>query len=586
MNSREEYLRWRDDPFFDEETRRKVSMLGEREIGDAFSSELCFGTGGLRGKLGVGTNRMNVYTVGRASQGLADYLNAQGERGGVVIAYDCRNFSSRFALDSALIFAANGIKAYLFESLRPTPELSFAVREKHASAGVVITASHNPPEYNGYKVYLSDGGQIVPPYDSRIIACVNSGKDFSAVRRISREEAQNRGLFEIIGEETDERYLSAIESLFPESAAKSESLKIVYTPLHGTGTVPVLRILSDLGFHVFPVKEQTVPDGNFPTVVLPNPEDPRAYEYALKTAKEVGADLILATDPDADRLGVLVRDRNSGQYLPLSGNMSGILIADYILSRRAEAGQLPERRRDGALVTTIVSSKMARPIADAYGLTLIETLTGFKYIGEQIEKFERARAENGGKTDAEKGAFEFEFGFEESYGSLFGTYTRDKDAVAAAAAVCEAAEYYSARGETLWDRMLALYEKYGYYEENLKSYHLGGEGTERVETVMGKLRSETPKSLGGMRVAAVSDYLEGTRTDCATGAREILTLPKSNVFYLELEEDGWCCVRPSGTEPKIKFYFGVRGESRTHALIKIEKLTADLLSFVGIEEYL
>ncbi len=562
-----EYRRWTESGVFDENTKRELKAItDEKELEDRFYTELTFGTGGLRGIVGAGPNRMNFYTVGRATQGLADYINGAAKEGSAVIAYDSRNMSAEFALDTACILAANGIRAYLFESLRPTPELSFAVRFYGAAAGVVITASHNPPAYNGYKVYWSDGGQIVPPHDKNIIACVRK-TDYADIRRISAEEAEKRGLLVYIGKEADEAYLAAVKSLSlsPEAVkAQGKTLKIVYTPLHGTGNLPVRRILKEIGFeNVFVVPEQELPDPAFTTLAYPNPEDPEAFTLALALAEEKDADLVLATDPDADRLGVYAKGKD-GTYVRFSGNMSGLLIAEYVLSRRREKGLLP-KKGDGALVTTIVSSGMAHPIAAEYGLKVIETLTGFKYIGEQIHMFELAREKNGGKTDGNAGAYTYEFGFEESYGCLAGTYARDKDAVAAVMLLSEAAAYYAGKGMTLPDVMEQMYRKYGYYAEDLFTVTAtGAEGAERIRNAMQAMRDNPPATLGGNRVVAVTDYLaEGTG------------LPKSNVLRFTLE-NGWCCVRPSGTEPKIKFYIGADG-GRADAQARIAAVRAALL---------
>lgn len=583
MDVKAEYTRWCTDPVFDEATHAELrSISDEKEIEDRFYKNLSFGTGGLRGVIGAGTNRMNLYTVGKATQGLADFIRTQTQSGSVAIAYDSRRMSPEFAMRAACILAANGIKAYLFESLRPTPELSFAVRFLHATAGIVITASHNPPQYNGYKVYWSDGGQIVPPYDKRIIDCVNAVKDYDCVRTMSEEEAKRSGMFEIIGKEIDDAYMAAIKTLVLEHGAiqkMAKDIRIVYTPLNGTGYMPVTRVLSELGFEqVFTVPEQSQPDGNFPTLRYPNPEDPAAFSYALALAEKVNADIILATDPDADRLGVYAKDSATGKYMPFTGNMSGLLIAEYELSRREEKGLLPADRADGALVTTIVSSNMAFPIARAYGLSIVEVLTGFKYIGEQIKLFEEAREKNGGKLDHKKGVYEYEFGFEESYGCLVGTHARDKDAVVAVMALCEAAAYYKSLGKTLWDQMLEIYAKYGYYREALESITIpGAEGAEKIEAIIAGLRADIPQTIGEEKVIAMRDYRARIRTSLADGKQTQLLLPKSNVLYFELEGDGWCCVRPSGTEPKIKFYFGVKADTMQKADEKLRLLKAGLL---------
>ena len=565
---REEYERWLLSDAIDEDTKKALKALSEEAIEDAFYCDLAFGTGGLRGVLGVGTNRMNRYTVGKASQGLADFLHEEGREGGVVIAYDSRHCSEEFARDTACVFAANGIRAYLFESLRPTPVLSFAVRYLKAAAGVVITASHNPPEYNGYKVYFSDGCQIVPPYDKRIIAHVNA-VSYEDVKRVSFEEGKGSGLITLIGEDVDAAYLAAVKSLVlsPEALRQeAKSLKIVYTPLNGTGNVFVRRTLQELGFaNVYVVPEQELPDGAFPTLKTPNPEDPAAFTLALKLANEKDADLVLATDPDADRLGVYAKDR-AGDYRAFTGNMSGILIADYLLRRKSELGLLPKNRKDGALVTTIVSTDMAKALAKDYNITELETLTGFKYIGESIRRFEEAKAANGGKTDGTKGAYEYLFGFEESYGCLTGTYARDKDAVSAACALAEAACYYKTKNMTLPEAMDELYGRLGYFEEGQKSLAFAGaDGKERMKARMQALRENAPEWLGSVRVLAVRDYLTGVRKELSAGEEQPLTLPKSNVLYFELEGGGWCCIRPSGTEPKMKLYFGAKGNSRAAA---------------------
>ena len=587
MNYREEYKRWCTDPVFDEETRRELSALAdEKEIEDRFYKTLTFGTGGLRGVIGAGTNRMNIYTVGKATQGLADFINSETADGSVAIAYDSRRMSSEFALRAACILAANGIRAYLFESLRPTPELSFAVRYLHATAGIVITASHNPPQYNGYKVYWSDGGQIVPPYDKKIIDRVNAVSDYGAVRTMSEAEAKRQGMIEVIGKEVDDAYMDALKRvvLRPEVIRKmAKDIKIVYTPLNGTGYMPVTRVLKELGFeNVRVVPQQAQPDGNFPTLRYPNPEDPAAFALALELAEQTDADIVLATDPDADRLGVYAKDGATGRYMPFTGNMSGLLIAEYELSQREALGLLPADRADGALVTTIVSSNMAYPLARAYGLTVIEVLTGFKYIGEQIRLFEEAAAANGGAPDHTKGAYEYEFGFEESYGCLVGTHARDKDAVVAVMALCEAAAYYKSQGMTLCDQMRVIYEKYGFYREALESVTIpGAEGAAKIEAIISDLRKNAPREIGGQKVLALRDYRAGTRTSLPDGRVTELALPQSNVLYFELEEDGWCCVRPSGTEPKIKFYFGVRGADMRAADEKLLRLKEGLLALAG-----
>lgn len=585
MIAQEAYEKWLASDHIDEATKAALRAMSEEEILDAFYRELAFGTGGLRGVIGAGTNRMNVYTVGKATQGLANYILKRGENRKVVIAYDSRNFSREFALSAALCFCANGIEAYLFESLRPTPELSFAVRYLRCTAGVVVTASHNPPQYNGYKVYWADGAQITAPRDREIIAEVGAVPGYDAILRMQESEAMAKGLLHTIGEEVDGAYIAALKSLVlnPEAIKREAGeIKIVYTPLHGTGNVPVRRILRELGFqHVIVVPQQELPDGNFPTVAYPNPEDPKAFALALRLAEETDADIVLATDPDADRLGVYAKDTATGKYMPFTGNMSGLLIAEYEISQKAARGLLPERREDGALVTTIVSSNMAADICAFYGLTRIETLTGFKYIGEQIDRFERARKMNGGALCAAVGAYEYLFGYEESYGCLVGTHARDKDAVVAVMKLCEAAAYYRTQGLTLWDQMLRIYEKYGYYKELLASMTLQGEGGARqIGAMMEKLRGMPPKKLAGNSVLALRDYKNGKRRDLVTGEESKTGLPESNVLYYELEDNGWCCVRPSGTEPKIKFYFGAKGTSMEDAEAKAEAIKEALFAFM------
>ena len=514
--------------------------------------DLEFGTAGLRGIIGAGTNRMNIYVVRRATQGLANYIAKVGKQSqGVAIAYDSRHMSPEFAQEAALCLAANGIKAYIFESLRPTPELSFAVRHLGCVAGINITASHNPPEYNGYKVYWEDGAQITPPHDTGIMGEVKAISDWNTVKTMDKAQAEKAGLYEVIGQKIDDAYMEELKKqVIHQDAIEAEgkNLKIVYTPLHGTGNIPARRILKELGFeNVYVVKEQELPDGAFPTVSYPNPEAAEAFELGLKLAKEVDADLVLATDPDADRLGVRVKDKN-GEYHDLTGNMSGCLLANYeIGQRRAVNGSLPE---DGALIKTIVTSNLADAIAKGYGVDLIEVLTGFKFIGQQILGFE-----NSGKGT-------YLFGFEESYGCLIGTYARDKDAIVATMALCEAAAYYKTQGKTLWDAMIEMYDQYGYYKDDIKSITLKGiEGLQKIQEIMDTLRKNPPAEFAGHKVVSARDYKKDTITDLATGEVKPTGLPNSNVLYYDLTDDAWVCVRPSGTEPKVKFYYGVKGTS-------------------------
>lgn len=569
MSYREVYERWCTDGYFDPDTKAELKALegNEKEIEDRFYRQLEFGTGGLRGVIGAGTNRMNIYTVRQATQGLANYILLQnGQEKGVAIAYDSRRMSPEFAKEAALCLNGNGIKAYLFESLRPTPELSFAVRQLGCISGIVITASHNPREYNGYKVYWEDGAQITPPHDKNILEEVAKVTEFSQVKTMAEGEAKEQGLLQMIGEEIDDLYMEQLkkQSIHPELITEAaKDMKIVYTPLHGTGNLPVRRVLKELGFeHVYVVKEQELPDGNFPTVAYPNPEDEKAWTLALKLAEEVDADIILATDPDADRLGVYAKDAKTGKYVSFTGNMSGMLIAEYILRERTKTGTMPE---NPALVETIVTTDMAKAIAADYHAALIEVLTGFKYIGEQIKFFEQ------------QNTYHYVFGLEESYGCLAGTYARDKDACVAVMMLCEVAAYYKQQGKTLWDAMIEMYEKYGYYKEVLATLTLKGiDGASRIQEMMSEQRKNPPKELGGLKVRAVRDYKTNVRKDLLTGEEEPTGLPASNVLYYELEDHAWCCVRPSGTEPKIKFYFGVKGNSLEDAEVKLEALKRDM----------
>ncbi len=584
---REKYTLWCTSPYIDEESKIELKELdSEEEIKDRFYKDLSFGTGGLRGVLGVGTNRMNRYTVLKATQGLAQYIKKNmGEEKGVAIAFDSRHMSAEFAELSALCMNANGIKTYLFESLRPTPELSFAIRKLGCFAGIVITASHNPPEYNGYKVYGKDGSQITDEVADAIQREIDSVENLGMIKITEREISEKQGLFHLIGEDIDEAYIEELKRLVlsPEEIRKqADKLKIVYTPLHGTGNIPVRRFLKELGFtNVFVVAEQEEPDGNFPTVSYPNPEDPAAFKLALELAKKKGADIVLATDPDADRLGVYAKDGQTGEYRSFTGNMSGLLIAEYELSRKQDLGMLPERRADGALVKTIVSSDMADEIARHYGISLIEVLTGFKYIGEQIKFFEQAKENNGNRTDASKGAYEYLFGFEESYGCLVGTHARDKDACVAVMALCEAAAYYKDQGKSLWEQMQYIYNKYGYYKEQLHTVTLKGiDGTERIQNIISNIRDEFPKKIGRYEVLRVRDYKEKKIYDIQKGECTETTLPVSNVLYFELADHAWACVRPSGTEPKIKLYMGIRGNNEEDAQQQIETLKNALVELV------
>ena len=569
MSFMDQYNFWLEDSYFDQETKNELLAIrdDEKEIEDRFYRELEFGTGGLRGVIGAGTNRMNVYTVRKASQGLANYIIKQGGADkGVALAYDSRNMSPEFADEAALCMAANGIKAYVFDSLRPTPELSFALRTLGCIAGIVVTASHNPPEYNGYKVYWEDGAQITAPKDKEIITEVKNVTDYHTVKSMDKAAAVEAGLYNVIGKEIDDAYMVELKKqiIHPEIITEvANDIKIVYTPLHGTGNLPVRRILSELGFkNVYVVPEQELPDPKFTTLEYPNPEDPKAFTLALKLAKEKDADIVLATDPDADRLGVYAKDTKTGEYVSFTGNMSGMLIAEYILRERTANGTMPE---NPALVTTIVTTNMTQPITKDYNVRLIEVLTGFKFIGEQIKLFEQTGSNN------------YVFGLEESYGCLAGTHSRDKDAVVAVMMLCEVAAWCKKNNITLWDQMINVYEKYGYYKEDLYTITLKGiDGSKQIAAIMDQLRSNPPKNFGDLQVVSMRDYESGEITDLATGAKSATGLPKSNVLYFDLTNDSWCCARPSGTEPKIKFYMGVKGSSLEDAKEKVEKLTADL----------
>lgn len=573
MDYKEIYNQWLENPYFDEATKEELKAIkdDENEIKERFYMDLEFGTAGLRGIIGAGTNRMNIYVVRRATQGLANYIAKVDKKSqGVAIAYDSRHMSPEFAQEAALCLAANGIKAYIFETLRPTPELSFAVRHLGCVAGINVTASHNPPEYNGYKVYWEDGAQITPPHDTGIMGEVKVISDWNTVKTMDKEEAVKAGLFEVIGQAVDDAYMAELKKqIIHRDAIQAEgkNLKIVYTPLHGTGNIPARRILKELGFeNVYVVPEQELPDGDFPTVSYPNPEAAEAFELGLKLAREVDADIVLATDPDADRLGVRVKDRN-GEYHDLTGNMSGCLLANYELSqRKAVNGSLPE---DGALVKTIVTTNLADAIAKGYGVNLIEVLTGFKYIGQQILGFE-----NSGKGT-------YLFGFEESYGCLIGTYARDKDAIVATMALCEAAAYYKTQGKTLWDAMIDMYEEFGYYKDAIQAVTMKGiEGLQKIQEIMTTLRQNPPAEFAGHKVTAVRDYKLDEITDLATGEKKPTGLPNSNVLYYELTDDAWVCVRPSGTEPKVKFYYGVKGTSLADADEKSDAMGKAVLEMV------
>ncbi len=573
MDYKKNYEEWLSNDYFDEATKAELKAIqdDENEIKERFYADLEFGTAGLRGVIGAGTNRMNIYTVRKATQGLANYIKKMGKAAqGVAIAYDSRRMSPEFADEAALCLAANGIKAYVFESLRPTPELSFAVRELKCTAGINITASHNPPEYNGYKVYWEDGAQITPPHDTGIMAEVKAVTDYSTVKTMDKETAKAENLYEVIGQAIDDAYMEQLKKQVRHLDSIKEvqkDLKIVYTPLHGTGNIPARRVLKELGFeNVYVVPEQELPDGEFPTVSYPNPEAKEAFELALKLAKEKDADLVLATDPDADRLGVYVKDSKTGEYITLTGNMSGCLLADYEISQIKELQGLPE---DGALIKTIVTTNMADAIAKYYGVKLIEVLTGFKYIGQQILGFEQS------------GKGTYLFGFEESYGCLIGTHARDKDAIVATMALCEAAAYYKTKGKTLWDAMIDMYERYGYYKDDVKSITMKGiEGLDKIQKILEDLRNNPPAQIGKYQVLSARDYKKDTIQNMKTGEITATGLPSSNVLYYDLEDDAWVCVRPSGTEPKVKLYYGIKGTSLEDANEKSQELGKAVLAMI------
>ncbi len=569
MNVKEQYNFWLNDAYFDDATKAELKAIAndENEINERFYKDLEFGTGGLRGIIGAGTNRMNVYTVRKATQGLANYILKQGGKDrGVAIAYDSRRMSPEFADEAALCLNANGIKAYVFDALRPTPELSFALRTKNCIAGIVVTASHNPPEYNGYKVYWEDGAQVTAPKDKEIINEVKAVTNYADVKTMDKAEALSKGLYVVIGSEIDDLYMSELKKqiIHPEIIkAVAKDIKIVYSPFHGTGNVPVRRILKELGFeNVYVVPEQELPDPDFTTLEYPNPEDPKAFTLALELARKVKADVVLATDPDADRLGIYSYDTATDDYVSFTGNMSGMLIAEYILRERTKLNVMPE---NPAMVKTIVTTNMADPIAKKYNVKLIEVLTGFKYIGEQIKWFEENKTNN------------YVFGLEESYGCLAGTHARDKDAVVAVMCLCEVAAWCKSNGITLWDQMMNIYKEYGFYKEDLYTITLKGmDGSVKIQEMMEKLRSNPPKQLGEWNVLSFRDYAKNVVVDMETGEKSETGLPESNVLYFDLNDNSWCCARPSGTEPKIKFYMGVKGKDLADAKEKVAKLTAEL----------
>lgn len=574
MGYMENYKKWCEDTYFDEATRAELKAIegNDKEIQERFYKDLEFGTGGLRGIIGAGTNRLNIYTVSKATQGFANYIIKQGEEAvkkGVAIAFDSRRMSPEFAEITALVLNGNGIKTYIYPSLRPTPMLSFAVRELNCTGGVVITASHNPPEYNGYKVYWADGGQVPYPRDEAIIEEVNAVTDFHTIKTANKDEAVKAGLFNVIGEEVDEAFDKNVlaQIVNPEIIKEQHDLKIVYTPIHGSGNKPVRRVLKKAGFeNVTVVPEQELPDSEFTTVGYPNPENPAVFELAIKLAEKIDADIILGTDPDCDRVGAVVKTKD-GSYTVLTGNMTGTLICNYICSQKAKLGTLP---KNGALVSTIVSSEMTKAIAEKYNLAYFDVLTGFKYIGEKIKEFEQT------------GEYQYVFGFEESYGCLSGTYARDKDAVVASLLICEMAAYYKSRGMSLYDGLMELYDTYGVYKEIIHSITLKGiEGIENMKKIMDTLRKDAPSEIAGVKVTETRDYLEDKIVDVATGKVSPTNLPKSNVLYFTLADDTWFCVRPSGTEPKIKIYFGTKADTVENAEKKIATAQDGIMKVVN-----
>lgn len=572
MNWKQEFSRWLSYAELDAELKEQLENMkqDEKKIEDSFYKNLEFGTGGMRGELGAGTNRLNVYTVRKATKGLAMFIEKLGEEAkkrGVVVAYDSRHKSPEFAMEVAATLGAQGITTYVFESLRPTPVLSFAVRHLHTASGIVLTASHNPPEYNGYKVYGEDGGQLPPKEADELISYVNAVENELTVEVADVEQLKADGLLHIIGQEVDDAYAAELNNVIINKEMVKEvgkDLKIVFTPLHGTSNISVRRGLEEVGFtDVTVVKEQELPDPNFSTVKSPNPEEHAAFEYAIRDGEKVGADVLIATDPDADRLGVAVRNHD-GEFQVLTGNQTGALMLDYLLSQKKENGTLPE---NGVVLKTIVTSEIGRTIAKAYGLDTVDTLTGFKFIGEKIKQYE------------ESGQYEFQFGYEESYGYLIRPFCRDKDAVQSVLFACEVAAYYKSKGKTLYDGLLEVFKKYGFFREDLVSLTLKGkDGAEQIQKMMATFRENPPKEVAGLTVVAVEDYKESIITTLQDGNKEEIHLPKSNVLKYQLEDSSWFCLRPSGTEPKIKFYFGVQDDSLQNSEQKLLTIKEDIMN--------
>ncbi len=569
MSYKENYKKWLESDYIDEATKKELLELkDEKEIEDRFYKSLDFGTGGLRGVIGAGDNRMNKYTVSKATQGLANYIKKNNINGkeGVAIAYDSRNFSPEFASYASEVLAGNGIKVYLFDSLRPTPALSFAVRELNCIAGIVITASHNPPEYNGYKVYWCDGAQVPFPRDTEIITEVNNVTNYEKdIMSLNFEEGKSQGLINIISEDIDNKYIeNVVAQVVNKDIIKEQNdISIVYTPIHGTGYIPVKTALENAGFtNIHIVEEQAQPDGNFTTVGYPNPEDPKVFKLAMELAEKVNAELIVGTDPDADRVGAVVKNKD-GEYIVLNGNMTGVIIAEYLCSQKAKKGTLP---KNGALISTVVSTNLTSAIAKAYGLAYFETLTGFKYIGEKILQFEQDNS------------YEYVFGFEESYGSLTGTYARDKDAVGATLLLAEIAAYYKSLNKTLYDALQDIYAKYGFYKEDIEAITLKGlDGLEVMKKALSNLRAKAPTTINNNKVISIRDYKEQYILNTETNVKTNIDMVVSDVLYYELEDGSWCCVRPSGTEPKIKLYFGTKDNSQEAADLKLNNLMKSMV---------
>ncbi|MEB3057195.1 phospho-sugar mutase [Bacillus pseudomycoides] len=572
MDWKQEYSRWLSYVNLDAELKEQLENMkqDEKKIEDSFYKNLEFGTGGMRGELGAGTNRLNVYTVRKATKGLAHFIEKLGEEAkkrGVVVAYDSRHKSPEFAMEVAATLGAHGITTYVFESLRPTPVLSFAVRYLHTVSGIVLTASHNPPEYNGYKVYGEDGGQLPPKEADELISYVNEVEDELTVEVADVEQLKADGLLHIIGQEVDDAYLEQLKTVIINKEMVQEvgkDLKIVFTPLHGTSNIPARRGLEAVGFtDVTVVKEQELPDPNFSTVKSPNPEEHAAFELAIRDGEKVGADVLIATDPDADRLGVAVRN-HAGEYQVLTGNQTGAIMLDYLLSQKKQNGTLPE---NGVVLKTIVTSEIGRTIAKAYGLDTVDTLTGFKFIGEKIKQYE------------ESGQYEFQFGYEESYGYLIRPFCRDKDAVQSVLFACEVAAYYKSQGKTLYNGLLEVFAKYGFFREDLVSLTLKGkDGAEKIQEMMASFRENPPREVAGLTVNSVEDYKASIITSLIDGNKEEIHLPKSNVLKYQLADGSWFCLRPSGTEPKIKFYFGVKDDSLQNSEQKLLAIKEDIMN--------